>query len=326
MRAALRALTAAALLGAAACAAVATSTPGPVPGPDRAIRMEARPVPLGLGGARLAPGVRYAGGLVLRGPALHGLSDLKIGTTTATGARAWVVSDFGALVRFTLRLNPNGRLVSAGEALSRPLTGPDGAGLAPKARADAEALALLPDGRVLVAFERDHRIWSYGVGADERPVAVASPAVDLPDNEGLEGLAVDGRGGWLGLAEGGGAWRCAEACVALGSSPVVPADGYRFTGADRDPAGEGWFVVERFWRPPLDMRVRVRRLSTTGALSDPLIQLRPPASVDNFEGIAAVATPTGTRLYLLSDDNANPLQKTLLLAFDVTSVEIRPAR
>ncbi|MBX9616276.1 MAG: esterase-like activity of phytase family protein [Caulobacteraceae bacterium] len=316
MRAALRAFGALTLMGAAACAAVATSTPGPLPAADRALRMEARHVPLGLGGATLAPGVRYAGGLILRGPDLHGLSDLKITDAGPTEARAWVVSDFGDLIRFTLRLDRNGRLTSADTATSRPLSGPDGAILTPKANADAEGLAILPDGRVLIAFERDHRIWSYGTGASARPVAVATPATALPDNAGLEGLAPAGLTGWLALAEEGGAWLCAIDCVPMGRSTLIPADDYRFTGADRDPAGDGWFVVERFYRPPLDMRVRVRRLSAEGVLSAPLIQLRPPASVDNFEGIAAVATPTGTRLYLLSDDNANPLQKTLLLAFD----------
>lgn len=310
MRAGFRALGVLALLGAAACAAVATTVPLP-PGPDRPIRLEANRTPLGVGGAALAPGVRYAGGLTLRGSGLHGLSDLKIHED-----RVWVVSDFGDLIRFDLVLDGQGRLTGARAAISRPLTDPDGAVLSPKAHADAEGLAILPDGRVLVAFERDHRIWSYGEGADDRPVRVATPEVALPGNSGFEGLAVSADG-WLVLAEEGGAWLCAAACRTM--AEVLPADGYRFTGADRDPGGEGWFVVERYYRPPLDMRLRVRRLSEQGAMSAPLIELRPPASVDNFEGIAAVETPAGTRLYLLSDDNANPLQKTLLLAFDVAA-------
>ena len=38
----------------------------------------------------------------------------------------------------------------------------------------------------------------------------------------------------------------------------------------------------------------------------------------NAEGIAAVRRPDGgVRLYILSDDNFNPGQRTLLLAFDV---------
>lgn len=309
MRPALRAAASLALMAVAACAAVATATSGPSPGPDRVVRIEARNVPLGIGGATLAPGVRYGGGLILRGPALHGLSDLKV-----QGDRAWAVSDFGALIRFTLRLDRNGRLTSADNAISRPLTGPDGAILTPKASADAEGLALLADGEVLVSFERDHRIWSYGRDLAAAAAPVPSPAFAFPANEGMEGLASDGDS-WLALGEGGGAWRCdRDGCAPLSDPMPTPADGFRFTGADRDPQG-GWFVVERYYAPPLDLRVRVRRLSPEGVLSEPLIQLRPPASTDNFEGIAAV--PTGTRLYLLSDDNGNLVQKTLLLAFDV---------
>ncbi|WP_269514807.1 esterase-like activity of phytase family protein [Brevundimonas subvibrioides] len=311
MRAATRLLLAASLTGAAACAAIATSTPGVHEGLDRPVRMEARRVPLGIGGATLAPGVRYAGGLILRGSMLHGLSDLKV-----EGERAWGVSDFGQLVRFTLRLDDRGHLASAGSATVRPLTGPDGAVIALKSLVDSEGLAILSDGRVLISFEGDHRIWSYGAGATAAPSSVARPDADFPDNEGMEGLAAAPDGGWLVLGEGGGAWVCHATCAPRGAAPVMPADGFRFTGADVDPAG-GWFVVERYYSPPVDMRVRVRRLSADGVLSDPVIQLRPPASIDNFEGIAAVATTTGTRLYLLSDDNANALQKTLLLAFDV---------
>ena len=47
-----------------------------------------------------------------------------------------------------------------------------------------------------------------------------------------------------------------------------------------------------------------------------LAQLVPPLSVDNFEGLAVHPDPAGGWLiYLLSDDNFNPLQRTLLLQF-----------
>lgn len=311
MRLALRAGLSLAVMGLAACAAVATATPSVPTGPDRAIRMEARHVPLGIGGATLAPGVSYAGGLILRGSNLHGLSDLKV-----VDNRAWAVSDFGSLIRFDLRLDSNGRLTSATNAISRPLTGPDGAILAPKENADAEGLAILADGEVLISFERDHRIGSYGADFASAAAPVPSPDAPFPDNEGMEGLAPDGDG-WLALGEGGGAWLCDRGgCAPLSDPMPTPADGFRFTGADRDPHG-GWFVVERLFVPPLNMQARVRHLSPEGVLSAPLIQLRPPASTDNFEGIAAVETATGTRLYILSDDNDNFVQKTLLLAFDL---------
>lgn len=312
MRLMLRAAVALSVMGAAACAAIATTTPVPHSGLDHAIRMEARHVPLGIGGATLAPGVTWAGGLVLRGPGLHGLSDLKI-----DGDRAWAVSDFGDLVRFTIRLDANGRLTSAGDAVSRSLAGLDGTVLGSKRDADAEGLALLPDGRVLVSFEQDDRIWSYGPGANDRPVPVSSPDTVFPFNEGMEGLAAAPDGRWLVLGETGGAWLCDDdACAPLPHAPTTYTDGFRTTGADVDPAG-GWFIVQRLFVPPLNMQARVRHMAPDGTLSAPLIHLRPPASTDNFEGIAAVSTTDGVRLYILSDDNDNFIQKTLLLAFDV---------
>jgi hypothetical protein len=47
-----------------------------------------------------------------------------------------------------------------------------------------------------------------------------------------------------------------------------------------------------------------------------LARMTPPLSVDSFEGLAVHADPTGGwTIYLLSDDNFNPLQRTLLLRF-----------
>ncbi len=310
MRTVFRALAAAGLIALAACAGVATSVPRDPGDAGHPIRMDARRVPLGVGGADLAPGVTWAGGLSLHGANLHGLSDLKL-----DGDQAWSVSDFGSLVRFTIRLDRAGRLVGAGGATSRRLIGPDGTVLQPKAAADAEGIALLPSG-VAISFERDHRIWSYGPGGTGLPVPLRRPDAVFEDNEGMEGLAA-APGGWLVMGEAGGAWTCdPDACTALPRAPAAFTDGYKITGADVDPNG-GWFVVERSYTPPLDMRARVRRMAPDGTMGPVLIALRPPASVDNMEGIAAVRTARGTRLYLVSDDNANPLEKTLLLAFDV---------
>ena len=315
-----RGLVIASVLFAAACAGVSTNTAPPAPGVGYPVRMETRRVPLGLGGAQLAPGVTYAGGISIHGAYLHGLSDLKLAADAQDednrGEHVWAVSDFGDLVQFRLHHDRSGRLISAGSASFRRLTDLDGAPLGSKPQSDAEGLAILDDGRILISFERDHRIWSYGPNASQRPTPLRHPDTPVPANEGMEGLSAAPEG-WLVLGEAGGAWVCNDAaCRALPKAPTSFDDGYRFTSADRDPAG-GWFVTQRAYTPPLNMRVRVRRMAPDGALGPVLIALRPPASVDNFEGIAVRPTPTGARLYILSDDNANPLEKTLLLAFDV---------
>lgn len=311
-----KALAALGLIALAACAGVATTQPLEIGEAGYPIRIETRRVPLGVAGADLAAGVSYAGGLSLHGANLHGLSDLKL-----NGDKAWTVSDFGVLVRFTIRLDANGRLVGAHDAGMRRLIGPDGAVLQPKQAADAEGLALL-DGAVkgvAVSFERDDRIWNYGPLGLDLPTPLRHPDLDFGSNEGMEGLAAAPGGGWLVLGEAGGAWVCdPAACRALPNAPTTVEDGFKFTSADVDPAG-GWFILQRRYSPPFDMQARVRRMAPDGTLGPVLIGLRTPASVDNFEGVAVQERAGGARLYILSDDNANALEKTLLLAFDVAS-------
>jgi hypothetical protein len=260
-----------------------------------------KPVGLGLPGAVLAPGVRFAGGIEIvagLGSPLHGL-------------------------RGVLRLDARGRLIGLDRLASRELTLEDGRPIAAKIDGDAEGLALTRSGDLLISFERRHRIWNYGpLSAIRAPRPVSAPDAAFADNEGMEGLAASlgQTQGWRAVGEGGGVWDCtASGCRTVVSPPAeAPRDSdYRFTGLDRDPSGEGWFVVERRYTPPIDMRGRVRRMAPDGSLGPVLIELKLPGTTDNFEGVAAERRGQGTRLYLVSDDNANPAQRTLLLAFDI---------
>jgi hypothetical protein len=50
-----------------------------------------------------------------------------------------------------------------------------------------------------------------------------------------------------------------------------------------------------------------------------LALLAPPLALDNFEAAAVTRLPNGdVRLYIVSDDNFSPRQRTLLFAFDLT--------
>lgn len=282
-----------------------------------------RSVGLGLpGGAVLADGVAFAGGVeLIVDPAspLRSLSDFKL-----TGDGGFItVSDAGDLARGRLTLDGAGRLTGLTGMAFRRLTLADGEPIQDKAYGDAEGLALLDDGRLLVSFERIHRIWNYGRldALNARPIPARMPPVAFPENDGMEGLSTshDGRG-WRVTGENGGVWDCVPArCRQIQAPPDPPlADrDYRITGMDRDPAGDGWFVVQRSYSPPIDARARVRRMAPDGGLGPVLIELKLPGTTDNFEGIAAETREGRTRLYILSDDNNNPAQRTLLLAFDV---------
>lgn len=281
----------------------------------------ARPVGLGLpGGARLADGVRFAGGLELvldETSPLHSLSDLKLLDETAFVS----VSDAGDLVRGRLRLDASGRLIGLEGLGVRRLTLTDGAPIVEKTDGDAEGLAIDARGDLLVSFERDHRIWNYG--NPRRPASTPVP-VRMPDpaftpNAGMEGLAA-GPAGWRVSGESGGVWDCTAVRCVVVIAPGTPVldSAYRVTGMDRDPSGEGWFVVQRSFSPPVDARARVQRMDREGTLGPVLMELKLPGTTDNFEGIAAHSREGATRLYILSDDNNNAAQRTLLLAFDIT--------
>lgn len=324
MKLRLRLVVAWAALSLAACA----STGGPSRPASLALdgwapqAVSTRVVSLGLpGGAVLAQGVRYAGGLQISAAAtspIHSLSDLKL-----TGERDIVsVSDVGDLVRARLRLDGRGRLAGLDEIVSRRLTRLDGTPITEKAEGDAEGLVVTDDDRLLVSFERDHRIWDYGrpSAPNARPTPVRHPDFAFAENDGMEGIAATPDGGWRVAGESGGVWDCSPARCAVVTPPPetpVPDSEYRITGMDRDPSGDGWFVVERRYRAPIDARGHIRRMAADGTLGPVLVELKLPGTTDNFEGIAAQRRADGVRLYILSDDNFNPAQRTLLLAFDV---------
>ena len=158
-------------------------------------------------------------------------------------------------------------------------------------------------------------------GLDQARIRRLTLTDGSPNNDGMEGLSA-AHGGWRAAGESGGVWDCTPAgcrTVVAPPEPLLADSDYRITRLDRDPAGDGWFVIERSFRPPGDVRARVRRMAPDGNLGPVLITLQQPGTVDNFEGIAAVTTPGGVRLYLLSDDNFSDKQRTLLLAFDLAT-------
>lgn len=322
-----RLLPAIAGLWLAACAGAAAVPPmaGPVEAGWSPAAASVRPVGLGLpGGARLADGVSFAGGLELvldPDSPLHSLSDLRMLDATEFLS----VSDAGDLVRGRLLLGGDGTLSGVAAIRVRRLTDLDGRPIVDKARGDAEGLAFTAAGDLLVSFEREHRIWNYGPpdALAARPRPMRHPDVAFGLNDGMEGIAAAPDGGWRVTGESGGVWDCSPAgCTVIVAppTPLLADSDYRLTGMDRDPAGDGWFVVQRSYSPPVDARARVRRMATDGSLGPVLVELKLPGTTDNFEGVAAVAGDGAVRLYILSDDNNNTAQRTLLLAFDVRSV------
>jgi len=198
---------------------------------------------------------------------------------------------------------------------------------APDVPPDAEDLAALDGGGVVVVTENGvglHRL------ADARghlvPFSPGPPRwLHVPGtNLGLETVATFADGRVLaiseGLAAGPGAVRAGLLAGGVWRPLRYPAaDGWAPVGADR--FGDDILVLERRAGLLTGFEARIRLISGPGdpppdARLDPkpLVELRRPFPVDNFEGIA-VATdgPGRATLYLISDDNFSALQRTLLV-------------
>ena len=261
----------------------------------------------------------YAGGLEIRDAAgvVAELSDLRI----MPGDLLIAISDRGYLFEARLRFDQQRRLVGLADPEVMPLLDEQGQPLS-GAAGDAEALAILPQGR-LIAFERDHRIWLYpSDGSAPRPVT--KPDADFPANEGIEAMTAYPAGGptaYLVGAEAGTIWLCSlEApCRDTPLGRLVP-DGFALT-ALAAYGDEGAFVLlGRSYDPRRGVHTVIRLIATAGASSGRIVDelaIADPLTVDNFEGVAVVPRDNGgIRLYLLSDNNGSATQHTYLLAFD----------
>jgi hypothetical protein len=195
-----------------------------------------------------------------------------------------------------------------------------------KANQDAESMARLPDGSLLVGFEQRHRVLRYESLAGPAQAWPTPPGLEgAPRNGGLEAMTALADGRVLALTEE------LEASGQL-AAWLWDKDGwaplrYRAEGDPR-PAGAALLpdgdvvVIERSYSPLTGVTARLRRIRAAqiapGALleGELLAELKRPLTVDNFEAIEALRGPGGeTLLLLLSDDNFNPLQRTLLLLF-----------
>ena len=188
MRAAIRSLLGFCLLVAAACAGVPPSVPvGAQPLP---LQIHSQPLVLKLD----EPALRRVGKLIWRGgismtansPNFGGWSDLYV---SPDGKSLSSISDEGSWLTAAIDYDADGNLHGLSNGRIGSLRGLDGLPLRDKVMADAEGMALLPDGSWLVAFERQHRFWRYPT-LDGTPTPIEGPA-DLgrqPNNGGVEAI------------------------------------------------------------------------------------------------------------------------------------------
>jgi hypothetical protein len=275
----------------------------------------------------------FRGGLALTSSnkRFGGLSALRL---TEDGARITFISDEGSWVTAHLVHDPSGQLVGVADAELGPLLDLEGKPLLEKFESDAESLALMPDGSMVVGFEHHHRLWRYAAtnGRLLGKATVVPPPANLdqaPANGSLEALVAWDKGGLFALTE---YWIIDNLIRGWTNGPDHwQALGYHFEGGYRPsdmavlPSGDV-VVLERAYdevRRIVSGRLRrvARKDVKAGAaiVSKPIADLAPPLSVDNFEGIDTVRAKNGeTLVYIVSDDNFNAKdQRTLLLEFSL---------
>ena len=329
-----------ALLGSLLSGCALPSLAGPRDGPRNGdLRIHAQAIDLNPeepGHTRVGK-LEFRAGLCLSStaPAFGGLSGLSL---SPDGKGLTAVSDQGDVLLARLLWDGVGRLQGLADAVMHRLRGLDGQPLSwrpDKREQDAEAVESLADGSYLVSFEGNHRVLRYA-GLLSRPALFAIPPgiAKAPRNGGLEAMTPLADGRVLVLSEkfrsekDGGkgkgyyiGWLLTADGQSLGQVYWPGTENFRPTDLAALPNGDVLLLQRRFTlvggAGARISRIPAARIKAGGLLIDEeLAQLTPPMAVDNFEGLAVRRDPRGGWLiYLLSDDNFNPLQRTLLFQF-----------
>lgn len=256
------------------------------------------------------------------------------------GKSITAISDVGQYLVGKLGYDAKGFLTGMDQVAMDNMVDPLGEIMANSKVNDSESLTRLRDGRLLVGFERDHRLYAYPAGSERernglagKPLRAATPPglEQAPFNDGLEALATlpDGRvlavaedlsagenlvRAWIGTVSGNDiAWQTLAYRI---KGPFRP------TGAAALPNGDV-VLTERAFNPIEGVRVRVMRIRAAmivpgGTIeAEELAYLAAPVVTENLESIDALPLPDGRMgLWIIGDDNFNKnVQRTILLHF-----------
>ncbi|NIO07671.1 MAG: hypothetical protein GTO40_06550 [Deltaproteobacteria bacterium] len=284
--------------------------------------------PSDLNGARHGQ-LEFLGGFELesRDSRFGGLSGLAM---SKDGKQLYAISDRGYWVTARLHHDDKGVLTHIDNWQMDTLLTLSGESLRGSMR-DAEALALDRDGSFIVGFERNPRLWRYPrsnkpFSRPPRELSLPSELRGAPSNGGLEALAILKDRSLLLITE---RYKNEDGTTRgwimdrKGASPISYRQSDGFEPTDVSTLSNGDIVLlERRYNLLRGAIVRVRQLPArsirpgASLKGSEIALLEPPFEVDNFEGLAVRShSKAGTLLYMISDDNYSPLQRTLLLQF-----------
>jgi hypothetical protein len=329
----------------AACVAVAMASPAQAQcagaDPSVPVTVDARPLrafsPLAPGQRRFGA-VEFLGGLELKSShrEFGGFSAIRV---EPDGQHFVSLSDRGWWITGRI-VYDQGQPAGIADARMAPMLGPDGRTLKARGWWDTESLAER-DGWLYVGIERVNRIvrfdfarCAFRARAAEYPAAATAasrpPYFSLPFNKGLEALAFAPRSGRLagaliafserGLDPDGNIRAFLVGGAAPGEFSIKRRDDFDISDSATMPSGDVLLLERRFsWWTGLAVRLRRIAISDVapGALADgaDLLLADMGYEIDNMEGLSVHTVANGVVLTMISDDNFNFLQRTVLLQF-----------
>lgn len=293
-------------------------------------QMDVRPVSLVPGDpARTKLGrLTYLGGVRLSS---HDLGFSGFSALTVEGDRFFLLSDRGNVVRFRMGADWKPFDLRFGEV-------PAGPGIAAfKGDRDSESLVHDPaTGSYWVGFESHNAILRYDSTFSRAEQIVYPPQMrGWPTNGGPESMALMPDGHFLVIGETarppGPGHRAERQVLRFKGDPAVegklaeqlrflPPDGYDPSDAAPLPDGRLLVLVRKFSLRTL-FTVKVELVDPRGAKAGDLLRgteiadFSAPVLHDNFEGLAVVREGGSLVLWMISDDNEQWWQQTLLLKF-----------
>ena len=270
--------------------------------------------------------LKYISGLEINGnhPDFGGLSGLIINSNFSF----YAIGDQGIWVTGKLNLDDKNKINSISNVKLGYLKNENDNYLVSlgKSYTDAEAIEIYNE-KLIVSFERNHRILIYNQ-INKKPYIFYDKLrlLDLPNNGGIEAMA-----------------RLKDNSLFLLSEDLVTSDdklmgfilknnklkkvlinksgSFKPTDLSALPSGD-IILLERSYSPIKGAAARLSLIKHEDLLYEKIIHpihidiIAPPMVVDNFEGISILEHEGGGfNIFILSDDNFNAFQKTLLFQF-----------
>ena len=269
--------------------------------------------------------LRYVAGwhLTSRQRNFGGYSALRV-----DGEEILALADTGDHVR--VRLSPGGMVSDTrfGRLIALPSDRGD------RGDRDSESMTFGPEGDIWVGFEYRNAILRYAPGFKELIGIAFPPAMrNWARNSGAEAMVRLDGGRFVVFAEGQAIAPHVHLALLFPGDPTNPKNlpfrfGYRpplgYVPTDAQQLPDGRIIVlhrhfslfEGFWTAisivdPADIKAGA---TVSGEV---IAELKPPLNVDNMEGVSVTREGGRTMVWIISDDNQVPVERTLLLKFEL---------